>query len=451
MSNAPPIDVRALIDAQPLGRFQWLVVALGFCVIALDGFDTAIMGFIAPEVARVWGIGKASLGPVLSAALIGLAIGALVAGPLADRFGRKVVLVTCVFFFGAWTLASAFAPDQAWLMVLRFLTGLGLGASMPNAGTLVSEYAPQRHRSILVTVVFCGFTFGASVGGFAAAWLIPHYGWRSVLALGGVLPLAAVPLLMWRLPESARFLAASRAPAAVIRRVIDRLAPGVATERSTFVLPGVVREKGHPIRLILSREFALGTLMLWVTYFMGLFLVYLMGSWLPTLVGGAGFSVRDAALVTALFQFGGTAGSLFLGWRMDRGHPHRVLALTYLTGGVLVYLIGVSSHGFGQLALFALGAGFCLNGANTGMNALATRFYPTAARATGASWMHGIGRWGAISSAFAGAQMLAAGWSFAQVFAALTVPAAIGALAVFVKGRGTQPLDRPAVVQSAMS
>ena len=186
------LDVRQLIDQQPIGRYQKWVVFLGFLIIALDGLDVAIIGFIAPQLKSDWGLDAQSLGPVLSAALIGLALGALIAGPLADRYGRKAVLLCSVLLFGLWTLASAFSPNLEALVALRFLTGLGLGAAMPNASTLVSEYAPARSRSLLITLAFCGFSLGAAAGGFVSAWMIPNLGWRSVLALGGVLP------LMWR-------------------------------------------------------------------------------------------------------------------------------------------------------------------------------------------------------------------------------------------------------------
>src|SRR5437899_8805510 len=360
MTSTNIIDVNELVGSRPLGRFQWLVVALGFFIIALDGFDTAIMGFIAPELTRIWGISSKSLGPVMSAALIGLAVGALCAGPLADRFGRKVVVVTSVFFFGLWTLASAFAPDVTWLVILRFLTGLGLGASMPNTGTLVSEYAPEKHRSILVTVVFCGFTFGAASGGFVAAALIPSHGWHSVLMVGGILPLLALPLLIVKLPESVRLLVIKRAASTRIRRLVDRIAPGTASDSTTFVMFDAPKVQKSSIGIVLSKRYVFGSVMLWITYFMGLFLVYLLGGWLPTLVKGVGFSVRDAALITALFQMGGTAGSLFLGWSMDRVNPHRVMTAAYLVGGAITFMIGSLSEGFVLFAVCAFGAGFCL-------------------------------------------------------------------------------------------
>jgi AAHS family 4-hydroxybenzoate transporter-like MFS transporter len=434
MTSQDRIDVNQLVGSQPMGRFQWLVTVLCFCIVALDGFDASIMGVIAPELTRVWGISTGNLGPVISAALIGLAVGALVAGPLADRFGRKIVIVTSVLFFGLWTLAAAMAPDITWLIVFRFLTGLGLGASMPNTATIISEYAPEKHRSILVTVVFCGFTFGAAAGGFIAADLIPAFGWQSVLLVGGILPVLLVPVLMLWLPESVRLLVVKGASPARIRRIVERMVPGATHQQTQFAMPAAAQVKTGGIAIVLSKQYLFGSVMLWATYFMGLFLVYLLGSWLPTLVKGVGFSVRDAALITAFFQLGGTAGSLFLGWSMDRREPHRVLTMAFLVGGVFTFLLGMLTTGFILFVVAAFAVGFCFNGGNTGMTALATLFYPTEARSTGASWMHGIGRFGAIASAFAGAQMLGAGWSFSQVFTILAIPAFLAALAVFLKG-----------------
>lgn len=283
------LDVRQLIDQQPIGRYQKWVVFLGFLIIALDGLDVAIIGFIAPQLKSDWGLDAQSLGPVLSAALIGLALGALIAGPLADRYGRKAVLLCSVLLFGLWTLASAFSPNLEALVALRFLTGLGLGAAMPNASTLVSEYAPARSRSLLITLAFCGFSLGAAAGGFVSAWMIPNLGWRSVLALGGVLPLMVLPLLYWRLPESVTFLVSKGADRKRILAIVRRLAPEHVNADTTFVLPGKAQAAGGAIGTILSARYRFGTCMLWGGYVLALFLVYLFSGWLPTLVKeGAG-------------------------------------------------------------------------------------------------------------------------------------------------------------------
>ena len=439
MRALPSINVDQLLNTRPMSGLQWRVVALCFLVIALDGFDAAIMGFIAPQLALDWRLDTASLGPLMSAALIGVALGALLAGPLADRLGRKPVLVGAVAFFGVLTLASAFAPSLDWLVALRLLTGLGLGAAMPNAGTLASEYTPQQHRSMLITLVLSGFTFGAAVGGFTAAWLIPHLGWQSVLLIGGVLPLLALPLLIRGLPESLRWLVA-RQPvqnpqsSVPMRRIVQRLACGLADEQTRFRVDPVERPRRNPVARLLARGMLGGTLLLWLSYFMGLFLVYLLGGWLPTLIRDSGLTVSDAALMTALFQFGGTVGSLGLGWLSDRREPHRTLALAYLFGALAIFLMGNTHPGLGLFALLATLAGFCLNGANACMYALAAHFYPTQARATGVSWMRGMGGLGSIASGFAGAQMLGAGGSLATVCTALAVPALLAAIAVFIKG-----------------
>ena len=433
MNTTRTIDVRELINSRPFGAFQKLVVFFCFAIIALDGFDVVVMGLIAPQLRVEWGVSAQALGPVMSAALIGLAIGALVAGPLSDRYGRKVVLVSSVLFFGAWTLVTACAGDVTQLVAFRFLTGLGLGAAMPNAATLTAEFAPDRKRAFLVTVAFCGFSFGAASGGFLAAWMIPHLGWRSVLVFGGVLPLLVAPLLYWKLPESVSLLVAKNAPSEAIQRIVERIAPGASDRHSRFVLPAAAAAQGG-VQLILSRHYRFGTLMLWSGYFTALFLVYLFSSWLPTLVKDGGYSVADAAIVTSLFQIGGPVGSLCVGWAMDRFRPHAVLLLTMLGGGLTTYAIGQVNHDLALLGAAAWAVGFCLNGGSVGMNAMATGFYPTQARATGASWMSGIGRFGAILSAFAGGQMISMGLPLAQVFALLAIPAVLSGLALAAKG-----------------
>ena len=432
MSQTQRLDVRELINTNPLSRYQKLVIFLGFCVIALDGFDIAIMGFIAPTLKQEWGVSNHELGFVISTALIGLAIGALFSGPLADWLGRKKIIINSVFFFGFWTIATAFSQNIEQMIFFRFMTGLGLGAAMPNMSTLVSEYAPERQRSFIITVIFCGFTFGAAIGGFAASWLIPQFGWHSLMALGGILPLLFAPLLIWKLPESARFLVIKQAPAARIHAILQRFYPGQVSENVSFILPQQPINSSA-MRIVLSRDYLFGSLMLWLIYFMGLFLVYILGSWLPTLVKEIGLTVSQAAVMTALYQAGGTVGSLFAGWLMDKINPHRALGIIYTVGGLFTMAIGYAGVNFPLLCSLAFISGACLNGANTGMNALSARFYPTQARATGSSWMHGVGRIGAILSAFAGAEMLAMGLDFRSVFLILGIPAALTVLGLAAK------------------
>ncbi|APO84116.1 MULTISPECIES: MFS transporter [Pseudomonas] len=429
------LDVQSFINQQPLSRYQWRVVLLCFLIVFLDGLDTAAMGFIAPALSQEWGIDRASLGPVMSAALIGMVFGALGSGPLADRFGRKGVLVGAVLVFGGFSLASAYATNVDQLLVLRFLTGLGLGAGMPNATTLLSEYTPERLKSLLVTSMFCGFNLGMAGGGFISAKMIPAYGWHSLLVIGGVLPLLLALVLMVWLPESARFLVVRNRGTDKVRQTLSPIAPQVVAEAGSFSVP---EQKAVAARnvfaLIFSGTYGMGTMLLWLTYFMGLVIVYLLTSWLPTLMRDSGASMEQAAFIGALFQFGGVLSAVGVGWAMDRFNPHKVIGIFYLLAGVFAYAVGQSLGNITVLATLVLIAGMCVNGAQSAMPSLAARFYPTQGRATGVSWMLGIGRFGAILGAWSGATLLGLGWNFEQVLTALLVPAGLATVGVIVKG-----------------
>jgi len=427
---APTIDVKAFIDDRAPSAYQWLLVALCFLVVAADGMDVAIMGFVAPPILQEWGISRPAFGLVMSAAPIGLVIGALVAGPTSDRFGRKRVLIGSVVLFGLLTIATAFTRTPVEMAALRLLTGIGLGAAMPNTTTLLSEYAPSRKRALMITVMFTGFNLGSALIGFVAGWLIPSHGWRTVLVFGGALPLALVPLLVWLLPESARLMtvqgqAAGRIAATLGRVCRTRFAPG-----TQFVSQEPPLATRKPIGVLFSQGFGGLTLALWVTYFMGLLVIYLLTGWLPTLMKDAGLSIATAANVTAMFQIGGTIGAVLVGWAMDRSRPAAVIAAAYLLGAVCVLAVGAMGALSPLLTLLVFATGFCMSGAQTGLNAFAPNCYPTAARATGVSWMLGMGRFGSIlGSAFGGA-LLGMGLGFSWILGMLAVPAVCAAIAI---------------------
>ncbi|WP_295479230.1 MFS transporter [uncultured Pseudomonas sp.] len=435
-SGGVTLDVQRFINEQPLSAYQWRVVVLCFLIVFLDGLDTAAMGFIAPALSQDWGIPRSSLGPVMSAALIGMVFGALGSGPLADRFGRKLVLVGAVFLFGLFSLLSAYSTSLDQLLVLRLLTGVGLGAAMPNATTLLSEYTPERLKSLLVTSMFCGFNLGMASGGFVSAKLIPAMGWHSLLLLGGILPLVLVLALALWLPESARFLVVSNRGADRVRRVLAPIAPQAMAGVTAFSVPEQASVSSRNVlKVVFSGTYSVGTVLLWLTYFMGLVIVYLLTSWLPTLMRDSGASMEQSAMIGALFQLGGVLSAVGVGWAMDRYNPHKVIGIAYALAGVFAWLVGKSLDSVLLLASLVLVAGMCVNGAQSAMPSLAARFYPTQGRATGVSWMLGIGRFGAILGAWAGATLLGLGWNFEQVLTALIVPASLAALAVLLKGR----------------
>jgi MFS transporter, AAHS family, 4-hydroxybenzoate transporter len=433
MQSSSKVDVRAFLDEHPFSSFQWIVFGPCFVVVLLDGFDTAAIGFVAPSLLKQWGIEKSALGPVLSAALFGLAAGALVAGPLADRLGRKFMLVVSVLVFGLACLGSAFSADLGQLTALRFVTGLGLGAAMPNAVTLMSEYCPQRLRATMTNTMFCGFPLGAASGGFLAAWMIPHWGWRSVLQLGGATPLLLTVLLLFLLPESVRYMVAHGQPAERIRRVLNRISPSAAAGRSFVIVePEHAGSANSSIGVVLSPALRVGSAMLWLAYFMGLVIFYALINWMPILFKDAGLDPQRATLISALFPLGGI-GAILFGWLMDRFDPNRIVAAGYALTAASIFAIGQASGSVGMLIVTVFLAGALMNTAQSSMPALAAAFYPTQGRATGIAWMLGIGRFGGIAGSFLVAELAARHLAMSQIFAVVAVPGVVAAVALLIK------------------
>jgi AAHS family 4-hydroxybenzoate transporter-like MFS transporter len=432
------IDVKAFIDAERFSLCQWLILILCFCIVTADGYDAAAIGFIAPALTHAWGIEKSELGIVMSAALVGLGLGSVLAGPVADRIGRKSVLVVSVACFGIWSLIAASSHTITSLTIFRLLTGLGLGAAMPNTVALMSEYAPERLRSMAVNVMYCGFSVGLIAGGTASAWLIPHVGWQSVLVLGGVLPIVLSLVLVAFLPESVQFLAVRSGTREKIARILNRIAPHASLDNCTFVAPETLSTKGgsrFALALILSRAYRIRTIMLWIAYFTGLIVYYLMTNWMPTLFRDLGFSTEHAMLISSLFPLGGLIGNPVTGWLMDRVNANRTIVVSYVLVAVLVALVGHSVGNETTLGVLIFLCGALATSAATSLSAYAAHMYPTEGRSTGVAWMQGVGRLGGVAGSFAGAAMLGLGWQFGDVFTMLAVPALIAALAMFTIGQ----------------
>jgi AAHS family 4-hydroxybenzoate transporter-like MFS transporter len=424
------IDIKAFIDDRPIAPFLWALVAMCFLIVVADGMDVAIMGFVTPPILQEWHISPPAFGFVISAAPFGLVIGALVAGPSSDRFGRRIVLTTSVLLFGIFTVIAALSSSPQEMALLRVLAGMGMGAAMPNATTLLSEYVPQRRRSLLITIMFSGFTLGSAAIGFIAGTMIPLFGWRSVLLVGGITPLVLVPFLIAFLPESARYMALHGAPADKIARVLGQVTGASFTGGETFVSTEPLLRTKTPIRVLFSDGYAGTTIALWITYFMGLMVVYLLTGWLPTLMKDAGLTITVAANVTAMFQTGGMIGAVLVGWSMDRRYPSRIIGGAYLAGAVFIMALAWAGALSGWLAILVFAAGFCMGGAQSGLNAFAPSCYPTIARNTGVAWMLGMGRFGSIAGSLVGGALLGLGWSFGTILGLLAIPAFCAAIAV---------------------
>lgn len=434
MEQLKTVNIQQFFNESRFSPYQWMIFAICFLVAFFDGMDTAAIGYIAPSLLDDWGIEKKELAPVLSAALFGLAIGAVSFGPVADKIGRKVVLTFSVILFSAMCALSAFAENLTQLTILRFITGLGLGAAMPNAVTLLSEYCPDNKRALIVNTMFCGFPIGAAAGGFFAAWLIPEYGWRTALMWCGLAPLALGVLMIFLLPRSPSFLVSKNKPVQAVRNILRRINPTADLEHARFVVNEKQNAEGeNPMATVLGSHFRAGSILLWLSYFSGLIIFYAMINWMPVLFKEANMPPELGPKIAGLFALGGL-GAIASGWLMDRFNGNKLIALLSFLTAVSVAFIGWAlGQGLGLLIAVVLFAGVMQNTAQSSLPALAAKFYPTSCRTTGVSWMLGIGRFGAIAGTFLTGQLLAWQLDFVTIFIILAIPSLVLSACLLLK------------------
>ena len=318
MTDNAKVDVAAVINDSEISRFQYLIFTICVMIMMCDGFDTQALAYVAPSIASEWKLSPGVFGPIFAAVLLGSMVGAFTFGYLADRFGRKRTLVLCMIVFGALNIGSAYAASIESFTLLRFLCGIGLGGAIPNVMALASEYAPARKRATSVAIAWCGFSLGAVLGGLISVPLISHFGWKSVFIFGGILPLCLVPIVVFALPESIKFLILVRGKSAEVISVLRKIAPGRHfDDSSAFVL-----DEPRPGRGSLSALFrdglAIGSVFLCLAFFMSLMLVYLFINWIPLLLREAGLPLQDALMGTIIFNLSGIAGSLVCTQLIDR-------------------------------------------------------------------------------------------------------------------------------------
>lgn len=421
-----------VIDNRQIGAKQYEVLALCLLVAVLDGFDTQVVGFLVKPMADSLAIAPSAFGPVFAAALFGLMIGALLLAPLSDCIGRKKVLLASVLTFGLFALMTAFVEQYDELLLVRFLTGLGLGGAIPNLVALAAEYMPRRASRTAVTLVFCGMPLGAMLAGLTAQPVLAHWDWRAIFIIGGLLPIAVAVIIALRLPESMEYLARSSSKRSVLDRLIKQLCPSV----SSLPLEAFASVQSKAERIPVSRLFSDGmwrrTLLLWLPYAMNLLILYSIMSWIPTVLANANAPMATGILAIILFSLGGVIGSVCQGYAMNRYGATQVLLgefICYLTLVLLLSTLPVMLNLF-LIVMFVLG--ITVQGAQAGLNAVAAEMYPQSIRSTGIGWALGIGRIGSILGPIFGGMMLGLGWSLQQIFMAALLPGALALGAMLI-------------------
>ncbi|SAL68607.1 major facilitator transporter [Caballeronia udeis] len=433
---SPFIDVVEVIERQKVGRGQCLVVLLCALLMFLDGFDTQAVSYIVPALARDWHLSREILGSIFSAALVGLMVGYLAVAPLSARFGHKRMMLASSVLFAVFTLLTVFATNVTELIGLRFLAGIGLGAAAPSAVALTCEFAPKRLRATFVLLVYCGFSLGFVVAGLTAGALMPTHGWKSLMLVGALAPLALTVPFACLLPESLTFL--QRRPQAKerMRAVLLRLFPRLDVPvGSTFRLEDQGEMRASVAALVRGRTSA-GTLLLWLIFFLNLAEFYFMQSWLPTMLTGLQYSSAAVVWVTALPTIAGVLSAVPLGLAMDRVGPYVTLTVMYLAGCVFMWLVGNAFSGsVAWLMVTVFCAGFCISGGQKSVIALAAVYYPVDLRSTGVGWALGIGRLGGIAGPLVAGMLYSAHWTPAEIFRFSAWPVLVAGIGVFVMGR----------------
>ncbi|HUJ68927.1 MAG TPA: MFS transporter [Syntrophorhabdales bacterium] len=425
------LNVTKFCDELKFNRFHWNLLVLGVLALVFDGYDSQILAYVMPNVAKEWHLTPLSAGAVVSWGLVGLMIGTAGLGMLADRIGRKIPLMLGLLMFSVFNGGLFWVHNFRIFCILRFLAGLGMGGALTLNITLASEFAPAKVRARMVATMFTGFMIGPALAGVISILFIPSYGWRIVLFFA-LLPLIFIPFLYFFLPESVRFLAQKGRydkAIAVLRRMekAARIDPQPWTE-SSFVLPAVERKAG--VRQIFSPKLAVMTVLIWFVYFFNLLAIYGLTTWLPTLLNKSGISLVKSYGYTVIDHLGGFLGAILLGAVLDRFGRKWGLVSAYAGAAIVSWLFGRALGSPAALYALSFATGFLVIGGQSAQHAVTGEIYPTFVRSTGVGWALTMGRFGAVCGPLLGGLLQSAGFSFSQFFALLAIPPLLCAILV---------------------
>ncbi|PZX34397.1 Benzoate transporter [Cupriavidus phytorum] len=422
------IDVHQLADTARFNRFHALILFWCALIIIFDGYDLAVAGIALPSIMKEMGVTATSAGFMVSSALFGMMFGAIFLGTVADRIGRRRAIAICVALFSVFTAAAGLTSDPVSFSVTRFLAGLGIGGVMPNVVAQMTEYSPRKLRGTLVTLMFSGYSVGGMLAALLGKGLIESYGWQSVFLAAG-LPVLLIPLVLRALPESMPYLIRTGQTDA-LQSVVSRLVPSHRPQPGdVFTLATDDKAGSTPIRRLFQDGRGVSTVMFWVAFFMCLFMVYALSSWLAKLMAGAGYSLGSALTFVLVLNFGAMLGAIGGGWLADRLPIKHVLIGMYALAAVSITLLGYPMPSAALFVVVGL-AGASTIGTQIVTYAYAGQFYPMAVRGTGIGWASGVGRSGAILAPIVIGVLVGMSLPLQQNFMAMAIPAVIAVGAV---------------------
>ena len=435
------IDVHKIADEARFNGFHGLVLFWCALIIIFDGYDLAVAGIALPSIMKQMGVQATQAGFMVSSALFGMMFGAIFLGTIADRIGRRWAIVICIALFSVFTAAAGLTSDPVMFSITRFLAGLGIGGVMPNVVAQMTEYAPRKVRSTMVTLMFSGYAVGGMLAAVLGKGLIESHGWQSVF-LAAALPVVLIPFILKSLPESMPFLL-KQGRHDELKAIVARLDPSLRpSAEDRFVLPAADKAASAPVRLLFQDGRGFSTVMFWIAFFMCLFMVYALSSWLTKLMASAGYSLGSALTFVLTLNFGAMIGAVGGGWLADRFSIKWVLFSMYVLAAVSITLLGVPMPTEALFLVVGL-AGASTIGTQIVTYAYAGQFYPMAIRSTGIGFASGVGRSGAILAPIVIGTLVGMALPLQQNFIAIALPAVIAAVAVAMIDHGRSASARP--------
>ncbi|MEM8935724.1 MAG: MFS transporter [Pseudomonadota bacterium] len=433
MTQTSKDEIRARIDDGPVVPMMVVIIGIGFLLNLVDGFDVVAMSVAAPSISEDWGITAAEKGWILSAALVGMSIGAAFLAPLADVFGRRLLVVAATALIGVSMIVTGFIPQSVLaMMAVRVVAGLGIGIIFANGAAIASEFSPDKYRNLAVTLVVMGYPFGAMIVGPIADYVIPIFGWEMLFVFGGIATLVLGVGIYFVLPESVMFLASrGKNPEKNLAEINETLAKLKRPPLESLALPKAQDAPPANVSSLLSGEYRTPTLVLWSIYFLGFLTLYFLLSWIPSLFVNAGFSMSQGIYALTLNNMGAVVGIVAIGLITTHTKLAKPIGIFFAGSAVLMivlYQFRVEDLFMLNVSIFAIG--LLLQGAFTAMYALAARVYPVEIRATGIGWAAGLGRTGAIVSPIVAGYLVGAEWSLFGLFLLFSAPLVVAAILV---------------------
>ncbi len=414
-----------LFSEKPMSPLQYATVLVCFAMNMLDGMDVLIISYAAPAISRDWSISPEALGVVFSAGLAGMTLGTFFIAPLADRFGRKTIVLVSAIIMGTCIYVSAYAGSVPELLLYRFLSGLGIGSMLASTTALTAEFTPDKNRDFWVSFVVAGYPIGAIVSGIAAAEIVPAEGWRQLFRLAGMASMAAFPLAFLLLSESVQYLLSTQPRGALHRanRILLRLGSDLLEHLPEKNAP---RAK-IPAGALFKPEFRRATGLLWGALFLAFSALYFLISWIPKLASDAGLSMELAIYAGTVFNAGAFVGILVQGYISSRFGLRRTIGIIFLATSALMAAFGWFTGTNWVLLILGL-LGFGIQGGFVGLYAVAARIYPTRIRTTGVGWAMGAGRFGGIAGPLIGGWLIGLGLLLTTNFLLFAIPTLLAGL-----------------------